>query len=99
MAGMLIDKDAPDFGRGKYPSGGELIGPAWVRGWSLLCDGEWHQSGELAGAMCWKGRIANVTAMNLIRAARRAGVLDVRRPKAKHGGNAQAEYRIADAYR
>jgi hypothetical protein len=91
----MIDGWNPPNIRGNYPLGGELIGPAWSSAWMLLADGEWHVGKKISEVMCHRGRIVERTAFNLLRAARRAGILEVRRPTHRHGGNAPAEYRIA----
>lgn len=93
MTGMIDPFAAPNF-KGNYPLAGELIGPAWRDAWRTMADGQWHAAPEIIDAMCYRQRIVKITAVNLLRSARRAGVLEVRRPVNSNGGNAPAQYRI-----
>ena len=84
----MTDDRAPNFS-GEYPSAGELIGPAWRAAWNALRHGYWLLSTDLVQIMCDASPIVGKTALNLLSAARRAGVLEVR-----HAGHGRpAHYR------
>lgn len=86
--------DPPNFA-GNYPLAGERIGPAWRAAWDVLSDGSWRSKLQIVPVMCKAGPVVPITALNLLRAARRAGVLEVRRTvRADDGGEGAADYRI-----
>lgn len=90
---MIATTPAPNF-VGTFPGAGERIGPAWQVAWNILSHGEWVTSGELAVAMRDKARIEECTAKSLLRGARKAGILAVKRRIID--GKRRAVYRIAD---
>lgn len=92
----LMSKEPPNFER-EYPLAGARIGPAWRAAWELLQDGEWHGKIEIESAMCEAGPVASITAMNLLRQARRAGLLETRRTTRPDGGCGPSDYRIKES--
>ena len=92
---MNPDPDSPpDFGKTGYPSGGARIGTAWLAAWRVLCDGQWHNRAELTPVMMEAGDVVSVTTENLLRSARRFGILETRRTKRADGGCGYSDYRI-----
>lgn len=91
---MQTKQEPPNFA-GCYPLGGAQIGPAWRAAWALLLDGEWHSRTEIEPVMCAAGPVASVTALNLLRAARRRGLLETRRTVRPDRGCGPSDYRIA----
>jgi hypothetical protein len=87
-----IPHQAPDFA-GTYPSSGELIGPAWQAAWDALCKEGWIPGDELAQIMCACVNIELKTAKNLLRQARKVGVLSAKREGASRYST--PDYRIA----
>jgi hypothetical protein len=73
-----ISEQAPDFGDSGYPNLGQQIGPAWRAAWLVLSDGDEHTVTELTAAMMPAGGIMDRTARNLLRQARREGILTQR---------------------
>jgi hypothetical protein len=97
MGGVLkvvaMAKEAPNFS-GSYPLDGAQLGPAWRAAWALLSDGQWHSKIEIEPVMCEAGPIVPITALNLLRQARRAGVLETRRTVRPDRGCGPSDYRI-----
>jgi len=73
-----ISEQAPDFGDSGYPGLGQQIGPGWRAAWALLRDGDEHRVSDLAAVMTKAGAIQDRTARNLLRQARREGILTQR---------------------
>jgi hypothetical protein len=67
--------NAPDFTEG-YPSKGKRIGPAWQHIWDMLGARPWAGPG-LVAATADRFGLERTTVANLLRSARRAGVLEV----------------------
>ena len=88
-----MQTDAPNFA-GRYPLDGLQVGPAWRAAWKLLSDGKWHSKLEIEPVMCAAGPIVKITAANLLRSARRCGVLETRRTTRGDGGCGPSDYRI-----
>lgn len=91
----VMSKNPPNFER-EYPLAGAQIGPAWRAAWALLSDGEWHSKIEIEPVMCEAGPVVPVTALNLLRQARRAGLLEVRRTTRPDRGCGPSDYRIKE---
>ncbi len=66
---------APDWGQ-RYPSGGELIGPAWQRQWDAMRDGEWHDCNELVAAAVEASTCSATTARRLLFAAAKERLIE-----------------------
>jgi hypothetical protein len=90
---VVMVKEAPNF-RGNFPLDGAQIGPAWRAAWALLSDGQWHSKLEIEPVMCEAGPIVPITALNLLRLARKAGVLETRRTVRPDRGCGPSDYRI-----
>jgi hypothetical protein len=91
MTEQILDR-APDFAPG-YPSKGGLIGPAWQDMWDSMRDGRWKTTTQLAELV---PSIQRKTVLNLLRAARKAGKLEVRYGHA--ADPRMAQYRRTDAW-
>lgn len=94
-------REAPNFGKTEYPGNGERIGPAWRAAWATLSDGAWHGRDELIEVMQRMAHfhsgagIVEITALNILRRARRNGILKTRSNYRPDGGRAASDYRIA----
>lgn len=74
----MTDGTAPNFG-GNYPMGGERLAPAWQAAWDTLGNGRYHAVEDLIDVMAiGTTPLTERTRMNLLHAARRAGLLEVR---------------------
>lgn len=95
-----IQTEAPDFNESTYPNQGAQIGPAWRAAWRVLRDGREHTVTELAAEMCQAGGIQDRTARNLLRQARREGILARRDGMRPYPGARYAEtiYVISSAW-
>lgn len=72
-----MQTEAPNF-NGSYPLAGEKIGPAWRLLWERLSATEWISGNNLVHPVAgWTG-LQVETLKNLLRAARSAGILEVR---------------------
>lgn len=94
----LPDPGNPPNFTATYPLGGEKIGPAWRAAWRALCDEprSWHPVGDLVTAMRDAAQIIDPTARNLLRSARKAGLLEVVYADPQPGSpHPRARYRIA----
>lgn len=90
---MKTKQKAPDFGADGYPSGGDLIGPAWQSAWEALHYNPEMTGDELALVMQNSASIKHKTAKNLLGQARKAGIITARRRKV--GGKRSPVYRLA----
>jgi len=89
----LSGDPAPDFGRSGYPSRGELIGPAWQAMWDDLAEDRWTFADVAISGGCAAG-VQPKTALNLLRSARRAGILEVEYRKIGNPTRRRPYYRI-----
>lgn len=86
--------DAPNFS-GNYPLGGERIGPAWRDMWRVLAGAQWVRSTAVTDApSVTRHGLDPRTVSNLLRAARTAGVLEVRYRRGGKPSRRRAEYRV-----
>lgn len=74
--------------------GGTLIGPAWQAAWDALADGEWHPLPTLVDQMQRASTVAEKTAQNLMRAARQAGLVEVRYVERSDSRYRAVQYRL-----
>ena len=84
--------EAPNI-RGNYPLGGERIGPAWRALWAQLSETDWTDGTEVSREVALADGLAVETVINLLRTARREGLLEVRM-KSVSGGRQRGEYRV-----
>jgi len=87
-----MESEAKNFS-GQYPLKGEKIGPAWRRLWLMLDPHRWEDGGDLCARVALAEGIDPKTAANLLRAARKVGVVEVRYRKKKPGNQMHAFYR------
>lgn len=66
--------DAPNY-NGTYPGAGKMVGPAWVKAWSMLEDGDWHLRTDLVPEMVSASGAQPKTCEQLLYEARQHGVL------------------------
>lgn len=90
-----METDAPSIS-GNYPLAGEKIGPAWRAAWSQLSQKTWADAASLAGELAAQHGLSQKTLANLLREARKAGLLEVRYAAARRAGEThkRAEYRV-----
>lgn len=81
---------APDIAR-NYPSGGERIGPAWVKIWKNLSDGKWKRVDEIMEIPDLD--IVETTVHNLLSKAEKKKMLQKR--MVKLNGRNRVQYRFA----
>jgi len=79
---------APDIGP-NYPSGGQRIGPAWVKIWKCLSDGKWNRVDEIM--LVPDLNIAETTIHNLLSKAEKKKMLQKR--TVKLDGRSRVQYR------
>ncbi|MBN9737310.1 MULTISPECIES: hypothetical protein [unclassified Pseudonocardia] len=87
---------APNF-VGTYPLAGGVIGPAWRAAWSLITSNpdSWLTSAELVEHMLRAAPLAEKTARNLLRLARRDGHLEVEYVRVPGMHHRATRYRLA----
>jgi hypothetical protein len=80
--------DAPNY-NGAYPGAGKMVGPAWVKAWSMMEDGDWHLRTALVPAMVEASGAQPKTCEQILWEARTRGVLQGK------GRRTGKRYRIA----